>query len=284
MYGAIEAGGAKFICGAGTGPQDLQTTRIPTTTPHETVAAALAWLRKCEVSAVGIGSFGPVDLDPKSKYWGHITNTPKSAWRNFDLAGEIGRALNVSVHIDTDVNAAALAEARWGAGRGLPNFLYVTVGSGIGGGAFASGRLLRGMSHPEMGHIRVPHDWERDPYPGSCPFHGDCLEGLASGPAIEERWRAKAADLPDDHPAWELEAQYLAVGLANFACMLSPARILVGGGVMRRQHLYHSIRRKLPEVLKDYVAVPDVGPPELGDRAGVLGALALAENARAEPL
>jgi fructokinase len=278
VIGGIEAGGAKFVCGAGTGAQDLQTVRIPTTTPAETLAAAVAWLRQQQVRAVGIGSFGPVDLDPKSKSYGHITRTPKAGWRDCDVAGEVRRALNVPVGIDTDVNAAALAESRWGAGRGVANFLYVTVGSGIGGGAFISGRLLHGETHPEMGHIRVPHDWVRDPYAGSCPFHGDCLEGLASGPAIEGRWRSAAADLPDDHPAWELEAHYLAYGLANFACILSPARILVGGGVMRRQHLYHSIRRALPDILKEYVAVPDVGPPGLGDRAGVLGALAIAEQ------
>lgn len=282
MNGAIEAGGAKFVCGVGTGPEDLQTVRIPTTSPDETVAAAVAWLRQYEVRAVGIGSFGPVDLDPESASFGHITRTPKTGWRNYDLAGEVRRALGVRVELNTDVNAAAIAESRWGAGRGVANFLYITVGSGIGGGAFVSGRLLHGAAHPEMGHIRIPHDWVRDPYAGACPFHGDCLEGLASGPAIEGRWRRAAADLPDDHPAWELEAHYLAHGLANFACTLSPARILLGGGVMRRQHLYHTIRRNLPDILKEYVAVPDIGPPGLGDRAGVLGALALAEQALGE--
>ena len=278
MNGGIEAGGAKFICGAGTGPGDLQTVRIPTTSPGETVSAAVAWLRTHEVRAVGIGSFGPVDLDPESASYGHITHTPKAAWRNYNLVGAVREALGVPVGFDTDVNAAALAESRWGAGRDVADFLYVTVGSGIGGGAFVSGKLLHGAAHPEMGHIRVPHDWVRDPYPGTCPFHGDCLEGLASGPAIEDRWRCAAADLPDDHPAWELEADYLAQGLANFACILSPARILVSGGVMRRQHLYHAIRRNLPDILKGYVEVPDIGPPGLGDRAGVLGALALAEQ------
>jgi fructokinase len=205
VYGAIEAGGAKFICGVGTGPDDLQTTRIPTTTPDETVEAAVLWLRRHELSAVGIGSFGPVDLDARSKSYGHITHTPKAGWQNFDLAGAVRRALGVPVAFDTDVNAAAIAEAKWGAGRGVADFLYVTVGSGIGGGAFVSGRLLHGTSHPEMGHIRVPHDWVRDPYPGACPFHGDCLEGLASGPAIEGRWQCAAADLAESHPAWDRE-------------------------------------------------------------------------------
>jgi fructokinase len=278
VHGAIEAGGAKFVCGVGTGPDDLETVRIPTTSPAETLAAAVQWLRTFKVSAVGIGSFGPIDGDR-----GYITKTPKPGWQDFDIAGEVRRALGVPVGFDTDVNAAALAEACWGAGRGVPNFLYVTVGSGIGGGAFVDGRLLHGDRHPEMGHIRVPHDFVRDPYPGACPFHGDCLEGLASGPAIQDRWRSAPPDLPDDHPAWDLEAHYLALGLANLAYILSPSRILVGGGVaMRRQQLHHTIRRKLPDILKGYVAAPDVGPPELGDRAGVLGAVLLAEQALAE--
>ena len=232
VYGAIEAGGAKFVCGVGTGPEDLQSVRIPTTSPAETVAAAVAWLRQYEVRAVGIGSFGPVDLDHESATFGHITRTPKAGWRNYDLAGAVRRALGVRVGFNTDVNAAALAESRWGAGRGVADFLYVTVGSGIGGGAFVSGRLLHGATHPEMGHIRIPHDWVRDPYAGACPFHGDCLEGLASGPAIEGRWRRAAADLPDDHPAWELEAHYL----AHWAGELCVHAFAVADSAGRRRH------------------------------------------------
>jgi fructokinase len=277
LLGAVEAGGTKFVCGAGTGPDNLVTTQIPTTSPEVTVAAAIAWFRERRVSAVGIGSFGPVDLNPASATWGHITSTPKTGWRNFDLAGTFARGLGVPVRFDTDVNAAVAGEARWGAGRSVSNCLYVTVGTGIGGGAIVSGRVLHGLTHPEMGHIRIPHDWSRDPFPGACPYHGDCLEGLASGPAIQARWGVPPAELQRDHPAWALEAEYLAHGLANFVCTLSPERILLGGGVMAQAQLYEMVREKLACVLASYVAeLPLVMAPELGTRAGVLGALAMA--------
>jgi fructokinase len=277
LLGAVEAGGTKFVCGAGTGPDNLVTTQIPTTSPEVTVAAAIAWFQERRVSAVGIGSFGPVDLNPASATWGHITSTPKTGWRNFDLAGTFARGLGVPVRFDTDVNAAVAGEARWGAGRSVSNCLYVTVGTGIGGGAIVSGRVLHGLTHPEMGHIRIPHDWSRDPFPGACPYHGDCLEGLASGPAIQGRWGVPPAELQRDHPAWALEAEYLAHGLANFVCTLSPERILLGGGVMAQAQLYEMVREKLACVLASYVAeLPAVMAPELGTRAGVLGALAMA--------
>lgn len=280
LFGAIEAGGTKFICGVGTGPDDLITTRVPTTSPEETLAECIAWISansRGRLRAVGVGSFGPVDLNPQSPTHGFITSTPKAAWRNFDLAGAMRRGLGVPVRVDTDVNAAILAEARWGAARGLPNALYLTVGTGIGGGALVSGRLLLGLTHPEMGHVRIPHDWVGDPYPGACPYHGDCLEGLASGPAIEARWGARAENLAPDHPAWTLEAKYLALGIANYVCTLSPERILMGGGVMRHSPLFPMIRAELESLLAGYVAqTPAVVPAGLGERAGILGALALA--------
>jgi hypothetical protein len=187
MFGAIEAGGTKFVCGVGTSPDDIVTMQIPTTSPEETLARTIAWFRehsRGELRAVGIGSFGPVELNADSGSWGFITSTPKVAWRNFDLAGAVGRGLGVPVRFDTDVNVAVLGEARWGAARGVSNCLYLTVGTGIGGGAIVEGRVLHGLTHPEMGHVRVPHDWASDPFAGVCPYHGDCLEGLASGPAI----------------------------------------------------------------------------------------------------
>jgi fructokinase len=279
VWGAIEAGGSKFVCGVGTGPEDFQSIEIPTTAPAPTIAAVLAWLRTKfgeRLAGVGIGSFGPVDIDPASPTWGFITSTPKAEWRNFDFADAVHQALGVPVHFNTDVNAAMLGEARWGAARGIPNCLYLTVGTGIGGGALSSGRLLQGMSHPEMGHIRVPHDLLRDPFPGVCPYHGDCLEGLASGPAIGARWGKSPAELPDDHPAWLLEAQYLAFGVVNFAATFAPERILLGGGVMRQTRLFEMIRTEVARLLNGYVAVPEILPPALGQRAGVLGALALA--------
>ena len=219
------------------------------------------------MSAVGIGSFGPVDLKT-----GHITSTPKAEWRNFDLAGEVQRALGVPVAFDTDVNAAVLGEARWGAGRGVRNCIYLTVGTGIGGGAIVEGKIVHGLTHPEMGHIRVPRD-ASDAFAGVCPYHGDCLEGLATGPAVEARWGAPGSGLPADHPAWALEAGYLALGIANYICTLSPERIILGGGVMRQTQLYEMIRTRVGEALAGYMGrLPEIMPPGLGDLSGVLGA------------
>jgi fructokinase len=286
VFGAIEAGGTKFVCGVGTGPDDIVTSRIPTGSPEETVAAAVSWLGSHSggrLRAVGIGSFGPVELKRDSPLYGYITSTPKAAWRNFDLAGAVRQALGVPVAFDTDVNVAVLGEARWGAARSVENCLYLTVGTGIGGGAIVSGRILHGLTHPEMGHVRIPHDLARDPFPGNCPYHGDCLEGLGSGPAIEARWGVSPAELPDDHPAWALEAEYLAYGIANFICTLSPELVLIGGGVMRKSQLYGMVRDELSRLLGGYVArIPEVMAPRLGARAGVLGALALALEVKSE--
>jgi fructokinase len=289
LYGGIEAGGTKFVCGIGCGPDDLETMQFPTTSPTETIARVVAYFsERCPdgLDAAGIASFGPVDPDPASPTFGYITSTPKPGWQNYDLAGAIRRALGVPVGFDTDVNGAALAEWRWGAARGLSDSMYLTVGTGIGGGAIVNGRVLHGLLHPEMGHIRVPRDKARDPYGGCCPFHGDCLEGLASGPALEARWGKPASELPPDHPAWGLEAEYLGSALATWVYTLSPKRIVLGGGVMRRQELFPLIRRELARLLNGYIRVPQlsenldeyVTPPQLGPRAGVLGAIALAER------
>ena len=290
MFGAIEAGGTKFVCAIGSKPEDLKITQFPTTSPEATTANAVAFLRensRGELWAVGIGSFGPVDLDLQSASFGHITSTPKPGWQNFDFAGAVHRALDVPVGFDTDVNAAALGEARWGAAQTLSDFLYLTVGTGIGGGAIANGRVLHGLLHPEMGHIPIPHDRRRDPFPGCCPFHGDCLEGLASGPAIAQRWGTPAELLPAEHPAWALEAHYLALGLATWVCTLSPKRILLGGGVMQQASLFPLIRAELARWLNGYIRVKELAeyldqyviPPKLGNCAGIAGALVLAEQA-----
>jgi fructokinase len=289
MFGAIEAGGTKFVCAIGTGPADIETVQIPTTTPAATIESALDFFRRRrgELEAIGIASFGPVDLNPDSWTYGYITSTPKAGWRNCDLAGPIRKRLGVPVGFDTDVNGAALGEMRWGAARGLSDFLYLTVGTGIGGGAVSGGRVLHGLSHPEMGHIRVPHDRVEDPFEGCCPFHRDCLEGLASGPAIEARWGVSARDLPLDHPGFALEARYLALGMANWVCTLSPQRIIVGGGVMQQSALFAMIRAELLRLLNGYIDVREITDcsdqyimaPGLGSRAGVLGALVLAEEA-----
>jgi len=275
MFGAIEAGGTKFVCGVGTGPDDLKAIRIPTTSPEATVEEAVAFFSaQGPLRAVGIGSFGPVDLRS-----GHITSTPKLGWQGYNFAGVIGKALGVPIGFDTDVNASALGEARWGAAQGLSDFLYLTVGTGIGGGAVVNGRLLHGLVHAEMGHIRIPHDRERDPFPGCCPYHGDCLEGLACGPAMEARWGCTPRELPAAHPAWALEAHYLALALNNWICTLSPQRIIVGGGVMDGGQLFGMVREELGRLLSGYTCAGDVVGPGLGHKAGVLGALVLAEMA-----
>ena len=287
VLGAVEAGGAKFVCASGSGPRDLVRATIPTGLPAETLERVVQFfhVQTRPLAALGVASFGPVDLDPRSPAFGHITSTPKPEWRNVDICGVLRGALGVPIGFDT-----ALAEARWGSARGLDNILYITVGTGIGGGALVDGSPLHGLIHPEMGHIRIPHNRDEDPFPGVCPFHGDCFEGLASGLAMEIRWGVKAERLEPDHPAWRLEARYLALGLANLVCVLSPRRIVAGGGVMHNLDLFPMIRRNLRECLNGYVQSANIlesidsylVPPRLGDDAGVLGGLVLAERALAK--
>jgi fructokinase len=295
FYGGIEAGGTKFVCAVGSGPDNVQAeTRFPTTTPEETIGQAIAFFEKQArtepLAAIGISSFGPVDPDPASPAFGYITTTPKPGWADTDFAGRIRRALGVPVGFDTDVNGAALGEHRWGAAQGLDTFIYLTVGTGIGGGGLANGAPMHGLIHPEMGHVRLPRHPD-DAFPGVCPYHGDCLEGMATGPALEERWGRRAETLPADHSAWEIEAHYLAYGLVNFICTLSPQRIVMGGGVMEQSQLFPLIRHKVQTLLNGYVQSPDIleridayiVPPKLGGQAGVLGAIALAQEAHAPP-
>lgn len=294
LVGAVEAGGTKFVCGVGTAPDDLrEETRFPTTGPEETLGRTAAFLREAGerhggLAAVGVGSFGPVDPEPGSPRYGHILSTPKPGWSGTDFVGRIRDELGLPVAFDTDVNAAAVGEGRWGAARGLDTFLYLTVGTGIGGGAMVRGRPLHGLLHPEMGHVRIPRHAEEEPddFAGACPYHGDCLEGLASGPAMEERWGRPPEDLPADHPAWELEAAYLARGVVNHVLTLAPRRVVMGGGIMMRRELFPAIRERLRELLGEYVDAPELAdldryvvPPGLGDRAGLLGALALGQEA-----
>ncbi|MEM6648098.1 MAG: ROK family protein [Bacteroidota bacterium] len=289
LLGAIEAGGTKFVCAIGTGPDDLcAVERFRTTTPDETLGRAIGFFQQHDapIAALGIGSFGPVDLNSTSATYGYITTTPKPHWANTDFGGTMRRALGCPVAFDTDVNAAARGEQRWGAAQDVDSALYITVGTGIGGGFISHGRALHGLIHPEMGHIRVPRHPE-DPFPGCCPFHGDCLEGMASGPAIHQRWGRPGAELPEDHPAWGIEAHYLGHAVATFALVLSPERIILGGGVMHQPLLLALIRSCVHDVLAGYVQHPAllrdidqyIVAPDLGDRAGVLGALALAETA-----
>jgi fructokinase len=275
-YGGIEAGGTKWVLALATGPDDIhETAMVPTTTPEETIARAVRFFSaNGDVAAVGLGSFGPIDLAG-----GRITTTPKPGWANADVVSALRAALGVPVAFDTDVNAAALGEQRWGAAVGLDTFCYITVGTGIGGGGMANGRLMHGLLHPEIGHMLIPHDREADPFAGVCPYHGDCFEGLASGGAIRSRWGTPAEELEEGHEAWRLEAEYLALGLANVVYTLSPQRIVLGGGVMKQSWLLPLVRARVGELLAGYVVAPEIVPPALGDRAGVLGAIELARLA-----
>ncbi|PID84953.1 MAG: fructokinase [Chloroflexi bacterium] len=293
LIGGIEAGGTKFVCAVGRGPDDLRDeVRFPTTTPAETLGKAIAYFKEMSakhgsLSALGIAAFGPLDPNPGSPTFGYITTTPKPHWGNVDVVGTMQKEFDVPVGFDTDVNGAAWAEHLWGVAQDVDNLIYLTIGTGVGGGVIANGELVHGLIHPELGHISLPHDWEKDPYPGRCPYHGDCLEGMAAGPAIGDRWQKPAYELPADHPAWELEAHYLALALRTFICTLSPERIVLGGGVMEQPQLFPLVREKTQAYLHGYVQAPAIlddmdsyiVPPGLGNKAGVLGSFALGISA-----
>lgn len=301
IIGAIEAGGTKFVCGLleadrrdSAAPVLFSRASVPTTTPEQTLAEVRDFLRSAEEGrgapdCVGIGCFGPVDLRPGSPTWGRIASTPKPGWSGADIAGFFRSELGVPIAFETDVNAAAFGEYLWGAARGLKDFVYLTVGTGIGGGAFSGGSLVHGLSHPELGHLRLARE-AGDAFPGRCPYHRDCLEGLASGPAVAERWGAKPEDLPPGHPAWELEARYLARAIAAYTFVLSPEKVLVGGGIGMRPGLAERVAALLGEELGGYVAAlsrPErlagyVVRPVLGADAGLFGAAAIAMRFCAE--
>lgn len=287
MLGGVELGGTKVVCLAGTGPEDVRAeARVATRDPVATLADVVSFFTEHPVEALGIASFGPVELRRESPDWGKLARTPKPGWGGADVVGELGRALAVPVGFDTDVNGAALGEGRWGAARGLDSFLYLTVGTGIGGGAVSGGRLVGGLVHPEMGHIPVPRA-PGDAFPGVCPFHADCLEGLTSGPALAARFGGPLQDAPDAvrREAAELAAGYLAAGLHALVYALAPARIVLGGGVSELPGLLDLVRSGLRRELAGYPGLPEhddpgfVVGPSLGARSGVLGALVLAEQA-----
>ncbi|WNB92634.1 ROK family protein [Bacillus sp. NEB1478] len=286
ILGAIEAGGTKFVCGIGNEHGEItERITIPTTTPEETLSNVIDFFKEKPIAALGVGSFGPVDLNPDSATYGFITSTPKKNWNYYNLVGELRKHINVPIGFDTDVNAAALGEMEWGAAKGLDSCLYMTVGTGIGVGAITEGKLIHGMLHPEMGHILVRRH-EDDLFNGSCPFHGDCLEGMAAGPAIEARWGQKGTELATNQKVWELEAYYLAQALVNYILVLSPKRLILGGGVMKQAHLFPLIRENVVNLLNGYIQHENIleniddyiVPPDLGDQAGLCGAIALARK------
>jgi fructokinase len=296
LLAGVELGGTKCVCILGTGPDDVRAIeRLPTGEREETLRQIESVLERWRQQygaprAFGIASFGPIDLKPGSPSWGYITSTPKPGWRDTDVAQRLGRRFGVPLVFDTDVNGAAFAEGRWGAARGLTDYAYITVGTGIGAGSIVRGRSVFGLTHTELGHIRVARV-PGDAFAGVCPFHGDCIEGLASGPAIEARAGMPASQLPPDHPAWGFVAHGLAQLLHTMVLTTAPTRILLGGGVMSAQsHLFERIRQELRRSLGGYVGAPEVDrdlaryvvPPGLGTMAGPLGALALAADAETD--
>ena len=292
LYGGIEAGGTKFTCVVAERPNDRPVAKltVPTTAPEETLGKVIGFFKEQDLRALGIATFGPIDLRRESPTYGYVTDTPKDGWKHTDFAGLFERTFGVPTGFDTDVNASALGEMLYGVARGLKNVVYMTVGTGIGGGAVINGEAVHGLAHPEMGHLPIPRH-PRDAYSGCCTFHGDCLEGLACGPAIEARWRKPPSTLPPDHEAWELEAYYLARAICTIVYTISPQRIICGGGVMMNQKkLFPLIRRQVVEMLNNYVQSESIThhidefivEPGFGDRSGVVGALELAKCAEAD--
>lgn len=282
MYGAIEAGGTKFVCAISYENFEIkERISIPTTTPEETLSHVFEFFDQFKLDSIGIGSFGPIDVNKKSATYGYVTTTPKVAWTNFDFLGAVKKRYEIPVGWTTDVNAAALGELKKGAAIGLDSCVYLTVGTGIGGGAVVNGKLLAGYGHPEMGHmlVRLHPD---ESYGGFCPYHGNCLEGIAAGPAIEGRYGVKGHELADKIEVWQMEAYYLAQALMNYTLILSPERIVLGGGVMKQNQLYTLVREEFKKLMAGYVAVPSleeyIVAPGLGDNAGVTGCLLVAAD------
>jgi fructokinase len=288
LYGGMEGGGTKFVCAVGRGnDRIIEQVSFPTTSPDETLDRAIAFFKRFDLSAIGLAPFGPLDLNPSSPTFGAITATPKPGWAGTNVLQAFRRHFDLPFAFDLDVNASAFAEYSLAPGsRGLQSLAYFTIGTGIGAGFIINGKIIHGLTHPEAGHLFLPHDHKEDPFPGICPFHGDCFEGMASGPALASRWRKPAEFLPDQHPAWNLEAQYISYAMANIILALSPQRILLGGGVMGRRLLFPLIRDMLSKQLNGYIASPVFTgsmedyllPPILGKRSGVLGAIALARK------
>jgi fructokinase len=291
VLGAVEGGGTKFVAMIGTSPDDIfDEITLPTANAADTIGGVIDFLQRprpgLSLAGVGVATFGPICLDRNSSDYGGTTATTKPGWDYVRIVGPISRRLDVPVGFDTDVNGAVLGESRWGAGVGIEPLLYLTIGTGIGGGVYVNGGTIHGLVHPEMGHVPMPV-LDGDTFPGVCPFHGRCLEGLACGPAIAARTGKPVPEIAPDDPVWNLTARYLAYGLSGFVVTLSPRRIILGGGVMHQTHLLSKIRRALASVLNGYVNAPELAtgideyvvPSPLGQKAGLYGALVLAERA-----
>jgi len=286
IYGGIEGGGTKFNCMVGSDPDHIiAETRFPTTTPAETIGQVIEFFLPYinQIHGIGFGSFGPFDVDPASPTYGYITTTPKPHWANTNALGMLREKFDLPIAVDMDVVVAGLGEAKWGASKNDSHSLYLTIGTGIGGGYILNGKPLHGLTSLEMGHIRIARDLNLDPFTGACPYHGDCFEGLAAGPAVEKRLGQKGETISDDHPFWDLEATYIAQALVNYILSLAPQRIIIGGGVMQRSNMFPTVRRKVQELLNGYVQhdlilkrIDEyIVPPALGGRSGMLGSIAL---------
>ena len=288
LYGAIETGGTKMVCAIGNEHGEiLEQISIPTTTPEETMPLVTGWFKDKDIQAVGIASFGPVDLNRNSKTYGYITSTPKPGWGFFDLVGTVQKELHVPVGFDTDVNGSLLGEMTYGCARGLTDAVYLTIGTGIGAGIMTNGKLLHGMLHPEAGHIPMAVHKD-DTYTGKCPYHKTCFEGMAAGPAIEERWGQPGKKLRDRKEVWELEAYYIAQALTSYIMILSPQKIILGGGVMHQEALFPLIRKNVAEMLNGYLRMKEledldsyIVPASLNDDQGIMGCIKLAIDAAA---
>lgn len=289
-YATLETGGTKCVCAIGNGPEDIMDiSTFPTETPESSIPKIIEYFQsrisKYNITKMGITSFGPIDPNPNSPHYGYITTTPKLPWAHFDLVGTMKKALKIEdIAFDTDVNGAALAEGAWGAAKGLDTFVYITVGTGIGVGVVSNNETLHGMLHPESGHMLLPLH-PQDPSEGFCPYHKSCLEGLAAGPTFDSRWNKPAAEIPDEHIAWEIETYYLALGLCNLVYTVSPQRIVMGGGISKRRSIFPRIQKKVQELLNGYIATNEIisniekyiVPPVL-EHSGLLGGLVMASR------
>lgn len=280
--GALEAGGTKMVCAIGNENGEIfERVSIPTESPDVTMPKLIAYFADKEIEALGIGCFGPIDLNRNSETYGCITTTPKLAWKNYNIVKAFQDALRVPVGFDTDVNGSALGEATWGITKGLQNSMYITIGTGVGTGIITNGGLLHGMLHPEGGHLLLSRH-PKDSFEGTCPYHKNCLEGLAAGPAIEARWGEKGTQLADRKEVWELEAYYIAQALVDYIMVISPQRIVIGGGVMHQEHLMPLIREEVKRQLAGYIDTKELSDidqyivlPSLNDNQGIMGALKL---------
>ncbi len=282
MYGAIEAGGTKFVCAVSDKTlKIIERVSIPTTKPEETMEEVFAFFDRYPIETIGIGSFGPIDVNTNSTTYGYITSTPKLAWKDYNFVGEMKKRYQIPIAWTTDVNAAAYGELKKGAAIGKESCVYLTVGTGIGGGGVVNGQLLSGFGHPEMGHLLLKIHPE-DHFAGNCPYHGNCLEGIAAGPAIEARTGKKGQLIEEKDPIWNMEAYYLAQAIVNYTLILSPEKIIFGGGVMKQKQLFPLIRAEFKAQMAEYVQTPPledyIVPCELGDDAGITGCLLLAQE------